>query len=289
MKNKMFIYKITNLINNKIYIGLDSGPESEMRRWKNHQYSYKKHSGKSKLYSSMKKYGIENFICEIIDRASSTKELRDKEEYWIAKLDTCKSGLNIIPSANGGWTLADLSEEGKIIKQNAAKLWAKKSNEKKWITGSKEEIQKNLLHASRLHTFFGPGEKSKKVKENWESLSKEERYKKSDGLRKFWKNLSKEDKVKRATIGSLKALETNAKRYYVYDPNGNEHFVIGLGLFCKEHDIGENAMYFLKRVAEGFIHDFNGWKCIEIDKNTGEKILPPIRIKKKPGPKKKND
>ena len=285
----MFIYKITNLVNQKIYIGLDTGPESEMRRWKSHRSSYLKYKGKSKLYASMRKYGIENFVCEIIDRANTTQELRDKEEFWIANLDTCKNGLNILPSANGGWTLDDLSEEGKEIKRNAAKTWAKKVNDRKWKTGSEEEIQKNLLHASSLHTYFGPGEKSKIVKENWDSLSEEERFQKSNGLREFWKNLSEEEKSKRAKTGSLKALETNAKRFFVYDPNGNEYFVIGLGMFCKERNLGDKAMYFLKRVAEGYIDNYHGWKCIEVDKNTGEKIIPSPKVKQKPGPKKKND
>ena len=285
----MFIYKITNLINQKIYVGLDTGPETEMRRWNSHRSSYLTHTGNSKLYNSMRKYGIENFIFEIIDRADTTQELRDKEEYWIAKLDTCKNGLNILPSANGGWTLDDMSEEAKLQKIQGCSKGGKKGNEKKWKTGSEEEIQRNLQHASALHSYFKPGEKSKIVKDNWDSLSDEERFQKSNGLREFWKNLSEEEKSKRGKTGSLKALETNAKRFYAYDPNGNEYFVIGLGLFCKEQNLGEKAMYFLKRVAEGYLSDFNGWKCLEVDKSTGEKIIPTPKIKQKPGPKKKND
>ena len=283
----MFIYKITNLINGKVYIGLDTGPENEMRRWKSHQKSVNSYKGRSKLYSSMKKYGIENFKCEIIDKAESTSELRDKEECWIAKLDTCKNGLNILPSANGGWTLDDLSDEGKEIKRKACSAGGKIGNKVKWETSNPEEIEQSRRHAQALHSYFDTGEKSKIVKENWDSLSEEERFKKSNGLRNFWKNLSDEEKSRRGSIGSKKALETNAKRYYVYDTLGNEYYVIGLGTFCKEKSLGEKASYYLNRVAQGYLKDFNGWKCIEIDANTNEKIIPAIRTKQKPGPKKK--
>lgn len=283
----MFIYKITNTINNKIYIGLDTGPEEEMRRWKFHQKGFHSYKGQSKLYNSMKKYGIENFKCEIIDKAESAKELRDKEEFWIAKLDTCKNGLNILPSANGGWTLEDLSEEGKEIKRKACSNGGKLGNKVKWETANPEEIEQSRKHAQSLHNYFSVGEKSKIVKENWGNLSAEERFQKSNGLRVFWKNLNDEEKSRRGLIGSKKALETNAKRYFVYDPIGNEYYVIGLGLFCKENNLGEKASYYLNRVAQGYLNDFDGWKCIEIDKNTGEKIIPKTRIKQKPGPKKK--
>lgn len=37
----MFIYKITNKNNGKMYIGYDTGPLEEMRRWKNHRKIYK--------------------------------------------------------------------------------------------------------------------------------------------------------------------------------------------------------------------------------------------------------
>ena len=261
----MFIYKTANTVNNKIYIGLDTGHDDEMRRWKSHQKGFHFYKGQSKLFNSMKKYGVEKFKCEIIDKAESAKELRDKEEFWIAKFNTCKNGLNILPSANGG----------------------KLGNKVKWESTNPEEIEQSRKHAQSLHSYFGDGEKSKIVKENWRNLSEEERFQKSNGLRVFWKNLNDEEKSRRGLIGSKKALETNAKRYFVYDPIGNEYYVIGLGLFCKENNLGEKASYYLNRVAQGYLNDFDGWKCIEIDKNTGEKIIPKTRIKQKPGPKKK--
>ena len=59
------IYKITNKINNKCYIGQSNNP---MQRWKSH----KSHTnigddiGKSAIHDAMRKYGIENFEFSII-------------------------------------------------------------------------------------------------------------------------------------------------------------------------------------------------------------------------------
>ena len=59
-----YIYKITNLINNKIYIGQSKDTD---KRWKQHQYlanSVKKHQY---IHRAMAKDGISNFNLEILD------------------------------------------------------------------------------------------------------------------------------------------------------------------------------------------------------------------------------
>lgn len=91
----MIIYKITNTINSKLYIGLTS--VSLRERWVNHKSNAKnplKYT--SALYSSMRKHGIENFSIEQIDTASSLEELNIKEKVWIRALNTlAPSGYNL--------------------------------------------------------------------------------------------------------------------------------------------------------------------------------------------------
>jgi len=65
------IYKVTNLITNKIYIGKDSSN-------KKNYYG----SGIA-IKNSIMKHGIINFVKEIIDEAETLKELNLKEIYWI--------------------------------------------------------------------------------------------------------------------------------------------------------------------------------------------------------------
>lgn len=70
------IYKITNLINNKVYIGQSIHPE---RRWKEHIWGISNH--KSYIHSAIKKYGVENFLFEIIE--SDIENYNEREIYWI--------------------------------------------------------------------------------------------------------------------------------------------------------------------------------------------------------------
>lgn len=58
----MIIYKITNLVNKKVYIGLTTC--SLDYRWSRHITESKNVLNTKHLYKSMRKYGINNFIIE---------------------------------------------------------------------------------------------------------------------------------------------------------------------------------------------------------------------------------
>lgn len=70
------IYKITNLINNKVYIGQSIQLKE---RWQQHLTSKKKYI----IYEAFKKYGIENFSFEVIEYCSPDN-LNEREKYWIS-------------------------------------------------------------------------------------------------------------------------------------------------------------------------------------------------------------
>jgi group I intron endonuclease len=93
----LIIYKTTNLINGKIYIGQDS--------FNNPEY----YGSGLKLKRSILKYGKENFVKEIIDTADSKSELNEKEKFWIKKLNSQdpKIGYNITEGGTGGDTLSN--------------------------------------------------------------------------------------------------------------------------------------------------------------------------------------
>lgn len=86
----MIIYKITNKINNKVYVGQDS--KNDPTYFGSGIY----------IKNSIKKYGKENFIKEIIEYCNSKEELNKKEKYWIEKLDCINSGYNISIGGEGG-------------------------------------------------------------------------------------------------------------------------------------------------------------------------------------------
>lgn len=76
-----FIYKITNKINNKCYIGQTHFTVE--KRWKEHKEdSRKEFLQKRPLYNAIKKYGIENFTIETVEEINDEK-LNEREKYWI--------------------------------------------------------------------------------------------------------------------------------------------------------------------------------------------------------------
>ena len=99
-----YIYKITNTVNGKIYVGKTE--ETVERRFYEHKLSVKTGKKQSKLYSAMKHYGVDNFIVEEIDSASDSEELCKKEIAWIKKLNSRDSnvGYNVSEGGNGGRT-----------------------------------------------------------------------------------------------------------------------------------------------------------------------------------------
>ena len=95
------IYLITNLENGKKYVGQSIDIE---RRWKqhiNHATSYHGKDYYSPLYIDMRVYKIKNFKFEILEKTSyDSNILNAREQYWMNRYNTLKTGYNIIPSNN---------------------------------------------------------------------------------------------------------------------------------------------------------------------------------------------
>ena len=92
-----YIYKITNDINNKIYIGKTR--LSIEKRWKEHLNDYnKRRNEKRPLYDAMNKYGIEHFHIEKIEETNNPEE---REKYWIEYYGSFKNGYNATIGGDG--------------------------------------------------------------------------------------------------------------------------------------------------------------------------------------------
>lgn len=77
----MHIYKITNTSNGKVYVGQTVQTNPKMR-WYSHLADARR-GKKSYLLDSIRKYGKDSFVWEIIDSATSIEELNVKEDYWL--------------------------------------------------------------------------------------------------------------------------------------------------------------------------------------------------------------
>lgn len=87
------IYKITNNINNKIYIGCSKNIEhrwlahkSESILEHNQQYNYS-------IHKAFRKYGLDNFSFEIIEELPEN-QLFEREKYWIKYYNSFNDGYN---------------------------------------------------------------------------------------------------------------------------------------------------------------------------------------------------
>lgn len=78
-----YIYKITNKITNKHYIGQTTKSVDE--RWHQHinEANNKNSTRDTALYKSMRKYGVDNFYIETIDEVEDDVSLDEREQYWI--------------------------------------------------------------------------------------------------------------------------------------------------------------------------------------------------------------
>ncbi len=92
------IYKITNLLNGKCYIGQSKDIEA---RWQNHRWRYKYQEREHLfLYQAMRKYGIENFSFEVLEECDE-KDLDALEIKYIAQYRSFPDGYNMTGGGNG--------------------------------------------------------------------------------------------------------------------------------------------------------------------------------------------
>jgi len=97
---KGIVYKITNKINNKIYIG--ETVTTLDKRIYNHFYSAKTRLDKNKWWNALRKYNREDFFWEILESVFDEdylilkEKLVTREIYYINKYDSIKNGYNSV-------------------------------------------------------------------------------------------------------------------------------------------------------------------------------------------------
>jgi group I intron endonuclease len=132
-RSKFIVYKLTNALNGKSYIGISSRAMCD--RWAEHMQRAREGSRNSRLYSAIRKYGPENFRKEILAGAETEAEIRQLETDFIHKFDTYETGYNSNLGGHGFLIFPDhikvkigLAQKGKIItplmkaRMSAAKL-----------------------------------------------------------------------------------------------------------------------------------------------------------------------
>lgn len=122
----MYIYKITNNINNKCYVG--QTVRTVDIRYKEHFTKYSKNSKyKSALYNAMEKYGKENFSVNTIEECDCLSNLNEREIFWIKELNTlAPNGYNLKTGGSSGGNLSEITKQ-KIREKHLGKKASKET------------------------------------------------------------------------------------------------------------------------------------------------------------------
>lgn len=101
----MHVYKITNIVNSKIYIGKANDPQKRLSSHLHSAlYSVSPYNKKYYIHNAIKKYGWDNFTFEIIEYCMSEDEAYILEAMWIKFYDSNNrnKGYNLTAGGRGG-------------------------------------------------------------------------------------------------------------------------------------------------------------------------------------------
>lgn len=246
MKGQWYIYKITNLINGKSYIGKKKHKESDTPL----EESY---MGSGRLIKeAIAKYGKDNFKKEIIEEnIPSNQEAALKEVIWITyHKEKGEANYNICYGIN--------SKRGDFLTEKESfKGFLNNPSDQKSVI---EDLKQIIENDEGLTSFYNDWEEEKK--KTWGE-------KISQSLKRYNAGLSEDKKAElskhlsEAQIKYLREKETEdhrkkrsrnqsigqGKEYEIIDPAGNFFKIKGLALWCRDifgEDNGNTAVSTLR-------------------------------------------
>ena len=163
----MLIYKITNKIDGKCYIGQTIKNAEE--RWREHQaHAFGTHPNdvNKTLYKAIRKYGLENFTFEVLQDNIETYEQLDKAEiYWIDFYNSFIKGYN---ETFGGQQYHKILPNKEIIEDYYKTRSARKTALNYGIDHSTVDDILNQNNIPRFTFRQSTGQRIKISKENFE-------------------------------------------------------------------------------------------------------------------------
>jgi len=139
----MFVYKIVNTVNGKIYIGQTIRSLSE--RLTEH---CKKGSGCFALLGAIQKYGKDSFKIFLISRCDSVEEMNHREDYYIDIYDSLvPNGYNLKSGGNNKKLTEDV--KNKIALAHTGKRHSEETIEKLRIVHKRENLSEETLNKMR--------------------------------------------------------------------------------------------------------------------------------------------
>lgn len=206
----MLIYRITNTVNSKSYVGLTS--RSVRQRWTEHQRATRKGSNLP-LHNAFRKYGPDSFTIEVIEKCDSLELLREREQHWIRELGTFGGGYNATAGGDGSTGHAVTDEHKKILSE------AHQGNQHAKGYRHSDEARKRIGETSKARDAIGSKTRGKKLSKLQVDRSRRGHFKPVVQCDLEWNAIS----VFEGTIVAAKTMTNNVK-------NGKS----GIGRCCKE-------------------------------------------------------
>lgn len=124
---KYRIYKITNTIDGKIYVGQTK--REVFKRFSDHAShaikSTRPNDLNCALYIAMRSFGPENFTVQLLEEFEDNRYQADKKEvYWISKLDSCNPEIGY-NTDEGGHVISEKCREARRLQMLGTKLSGK--------------------------------------------------------------------------------------------------------------------------------------------------------------------
>ena len=180
------IYKITNSINGKIYVG-------QTRQTLRRRISQHKRNKKSFIGRAICKHGWENFKVEILEECETLEKLNECEKFWINKLN-CQvpNGYNLTDGGLNGFVFSEESRaklsavhKGKKGRKHTPEELAKISAGRKGKKQTPESNAKNsAAHLGKKRSEESRAKQSATMK--GKKHSEETCAKQSVAMKKYW-------------------------------------------------------------------------------------------------------
>lgn len=214
------IYLITNIINQKKYVGVTN---NFLKRMREHRGCY---NSRHCLYRAIKKYGWKNFLCEIIFQTKdSLYAYKEAESLFIKEYNCNHSEFGYNLTAGGEGTSGYIVSEETRKKQSIAKKGRKLSEEHKIKIGN---VHRGVIFSDERRTKI-----SNKLKGNKNFLGKS---------------------FTQETIDKLS--EQKAKDWKIVSPDGTVVHVHNMRKFCVENNLSPSA---ISRVMNDLQKHHKGW------------------------------
>jgi group I intron endonuclease len=127
------VYLITNLINNKKYVGITT--QTLKTRWWQHKHIS---SCCSALHTAISEYGTDNFNIKLLKICSSEEEMIESEMDYIDQFNTiCPNGYNV---HSGGQHVSHSNITKDKAKERMFKRWHENPNKEQIISGIKKYV-----------------------------------------------------------------------------------------------------------------------------------------------------